>query len=393
LTRSYRVAGHGLVTALGAGREATLAALLGCRGGLAAGDRLAPEMYVGRVAPELEQPVPEGLGNCDCRNHRLAEAALRTDGFAQRVEAAVRRYGADRIAVFVGTSTSGIRETEQAYAARAGSNEALPADFPIRTTHRISALADYVAQSLGLTGTRAATGTACSSSAKVFAQAARALDADLCDAVVVGGVDTLCMTTLHGFRSLELTAAAHCRPFDADRDGMAIGEAAAFALLERGSHSGDAALLGYGESSDAHHMSTPHPEARGARLALRRALTQAGIAPRSVDYVNAHGTATRLNDRAEDLAIAGEIGTDVPVGATKGWTGHTLGAAGAVESVLSVLALEEGLAFGTLHTQRVDPEVQSRILTDTEARPLRHVVSNSFGFGGNNCALVFGWDA
>ena len=231
--------------------------------------------------------------------------------------------------------------------------------------------------------------TACSSSAKVFASAARYIEAGIIDAAVVGGVDSLCLTTMHGFTSLQLVSDEPCRPFDAARKGMSIGEAAGFALVEKiGSSS--IALLGYGESSDAYHMSTPHPEGEGAFGAMQQALTRAGLAPGEIDYVNAHGTATPANDRAEDRALVRLFGKRVPVSSTKGFTGHTLGAAGIVEAIVCFLALEHGLLPATVNSSAIEPGLESMVLLENRAAPVRRALSNSFGFGGSNCSLVFG---
>jgi 3-oxoacyl-[acyl-carrier-protein] synthase-1 len=205
----------------------------------------------------------------------------------------------------------------------------------------------------------------------------------------VGGVDTLCLTTLYGFNSLELLSSGPCRPYDAERGGISIGEAAAFFLLERGVPS-SIALLGYGESSDAHHMSSPHPEGLGAQRAMRSALERAGLEANDIDYVNLHGTGTKSNDASEDHAIMALFGGRVPVNSTKGMTGHTLGAAGAVEAVVSALSIEEGLIPASPGTRLIDPELHARY--EKSARPARvdRVLSNSFGFGGSNCSLVLG---
>jgi len=211
------------------------------------------------------------------------------------------------------------------------------------------------------------------------------------DAAIVGGVDSLCLTTLYGFRSLELVSADPARPYGVDRDGLSIGEAAAFALLERvDAASTDAPrLVGVGESSDAHHMSSPHPEGLGARLAMERALSSAGLVPADVDYVNLHGTATRNNDAAEDRAVFALFGRDVPVSSTKGATGHTLGAAGASEAVIALIALRDGFVPGGVNTTALDPSLKSDYRVDNATAPLARVLSNSFGFGGSNCSLVF----
>jgi 3-oxoacyl-[acyl-carrier-protein] synthase-1 len=210
---------------------------------------------------------------------------------------------------------------------------------------------------------------------------------------VVGGVDTLCLTTLYGFNSLELLSGEPCRPYDAGRAGISIGEAAAFCLLERADGaraSGEMCLLGAGESCDAHHMSAPHPEGLGARLAMQSALASAGLDADAIDYVNLHGTGTLSNDAAEDQAVVGLLGRDVPVSSTKGMTGHTLGAAGAVEALIAVLAVDEARIPGSPGTRILDPRLQARYEAAGRAAPLARVMTNSFGFGGSNCSLVFG---
>jgi 3-oxoacyl-[acyl-carrier-protein] synthase-1 len=235
--------------------------------------------------------------------------------------------------------------------------------------------------------------TACSSSAKVFASAQRMISAGMIDAAVVGGVDSLCLTTLYGFHSLQLTSRLPCRPFDVARDGISIGEAAAFILLERPAPRPDGGaimLLGTGESSDAYHMSSPHPEGRGARASIQQALTAAQLAPADIDYINLHGTATVSNDSAEDLAVTSVFGTRTACSSTKGATGHALGAAGALEAVICALAIEHGFMPGGLSTTAVDPKLNLHYLRENQRANIRHVLSNSFGFGGANCSLIFG---
>jgi 3-oxoacyl-[acyl-carrier-protein] synthase-1 len=237
-----------------------------------------------------------------------------------------------------------------------------------------------------------AVSSACSSSAKVFASAARMIAAGVIDAALVGGVDTLCLTTLYGFNSLGLTSSSPCRPYGADRSGISIGEAAALALLEpaAGALPPDAILLtGYGESSDAYHMSSPHPEGLGARIAMEKALAAAGLAREDIGYINLHGTATPSNDAAEGRAVAALFGGGTPCSSTKGATGHTLGAAGGLEAVICALALRHGLLPAGVNTAALDPELPLDYLLANRAQPLRHALSNSFGFGGTNCSLVF----
>jgi len=255
----------------------------------------------------------------------------------------------------------------------------------------VYSVAEFVRRYLQLDGPAAAISTACSSSAKVFASAHRMIEAGFADAAVVGGVDSLCLTTLYGFGSLELLSREPCRPCDAARDGISIGEAAGFALLERPDAGGGAVLLlGYGESSDGYHMSAPRPDGAGVRQAMGDALARAGLAPENIDYINLHGTATPANDRAEDAAIHAMFGGAVACSSTKGWTGHALGAAGITEAIISALCLEHGWLPGSLNTREIDPAFKSRVVLAGEERRLRHVLSNSFGFGGNNCSLVLG---
>jgi len=386
------VTAHTLVSALGQGRAATLAALQQGRSGLRRIDfeTAALGTWLGQVDGLDELDWPAGLADFDCRNNRLAELGLRSDGFADAVQRARARFGAGRIGVFLGTSTSGILQTELAYRRRDPATGALPADLHYAQTHNTYSVARYVRQRLGLQGPAAVVSTACSSSAKVFGQAARLIELGLIDAAVVGGVDSLCLTTLYGFSALELVSPDICRPWDAGRKGLSIGEAAAFALLERDADRPQAWLLGCGESSDGHHMSSPHPEGAGAAMAMRQALAQAGLAAEDVGYVNLHGTGTPGNDAAEARAVQAVFGRATPCSSTKGHTGHTLGAAGGVEASIAMLALQHGLAPAGLNVQQLDPALGVNYLLRNQTLPLRAVASNSFGFGGSNCCLVFG---
>lgn len=391
---------------LGRGLDATLDALRSAHGGLARCDfpRASLDTWVGAVDGVDAQPVRADLGDFDCRNNRLAQAGLMQDDFAAHVGRAAARYGAARIGVFVGTSTAGILETELAYQRRDALSGALPPGFRYAQTHNPYSPAAFVRAYLGLRGPAMAISTACSSGAKGFASARRMIDAGLIDAAVVGGVDSLCLTTLYGFNSLELLSRQPCRPFDVARDGISIGEAAAFALVERLSDAnaaGDAAtgatqpagdailLLGIGESSDAHHMSSPHPEGLGARIAMEQALACAGLDAAAIGYINLHGTATPGNDTAESRAVAA-LFDGTPCSSTKGATGHTLGAAGALEAVISALALQDQWLPAGLNTTHVDPALPLDYLLTGRAARVDAVLSNSFGFGGSNCSLVLG---
>jgi 3-oxoacyl-[acyl-carrier-protein] synthase-1 len=380
---------------LGRGLTATLAALEAAHSGLAPCHFETAELqtYIGEVADVDAVRLPQPLQYFDCRNNRLAQLGLMQDGFDLAVHAAVERLGARRVGVFLGTSTSGILTTEIAYRHRDPLTGALPGNFDYRGSHNSFSVADYVSRRFGLTGPAVTVCTACSSSAKVFAAAQRMLAADQIDAAIVGGVDSLCLTTLYGFHSLQLSSPQPCRPFDLARDGLSIGEAAAFALLERAPATLDPEailLLGAGESSDAYHMSSPHPEGSGARSAMQRALADARLAPEDVDYINLHGTGTPSNDSAESCAVTALFGTATPCSSTKGATGHALGAAGALEAVICALALKVGLMPGGLNLRQRDPKLALNYLTGNQHAPLRRVLSNSFGFGGANCALLLG---
>ena len=380
---------------IGRGVGATLATLRGQRTGLApcAFETVTLDTCVGEVAGVDDAPLPATLREFECRNNRLALLGLGADGFAEAVKRAASRHGRERVGVFLGTSTSGILETELAYRRRDPVSGALPAHFRYRGAHNSFSLAAFAQQALQLSGPAVVISCACSSSAKVFASARRAIEAGLIDAALVGGVDSLCLTTLYGFHSLQLVSRTPCRPFDVARDGISIGEAAAFALLERPGASLDAnavLLLGVGESSDAYHMSAPHPQGRGARAAMLQALQAAALAPGDIEYINFHGTGTPSNDEAEARAVTDVLGTQVPGSSTKGATGHTLGAAGALEAVICALALQDGVMPAGVNTTEVDPALPVHYLRDNRAGRLSRVMSNSFGFGGSNCSLIFG---
>ncbi len=382
------------VSCIGRGRAQTLDALRRRTSGLTYCDFDTVELdtYIGAVAGVDEVVMRADLASYDCRNNRLLQLALEQDGFAGAVQAAADRYGRHRIGLFLGTSTSGILQTELAYRQRDPLTHALPPDFIYRTSHSTFSAADFAQHYLQLSGPAVVVSSACSSSAKVFASARRMIEAGLIDAAVVGGVDSLCLTTLYGFNSLGLTSTQPCRPYAADRSGISIGEAAALILLERvpSRLDADAVLLsGIGESSDAYHMSSPHPEGLGAQIAMQQALTIAGLRADQIDYINLHGTATPSNDASEGRAVAALFGAGTPCSSTKGATGHTLGAAGGIEAVICALALQNGLLPGGLNTSALDPALAIDYLLDNRQQRIDRVLSNSFGFGGTNCSLIF----
>jgi 3-oxoacyl-[acyl-carrier-protein] synthase-1 len=387
-----RISAYSVACSAGIGVPALADALRERRSGLRPNDftEVPLATFIGRVPGIEAAALPARLAEWECRNNRLAWLALCSDGFFAHAAAARNRYGADRVALVLGTSTSSIGATEEAYR-RLLPDGQYPADLRRPIVHTPHSLGDFVREALGLEGIAVTVGTACSSSAKVFAQAERLMRLGLVDAAIVGGVDSLCGSVLFGFNSLELVSPEPCRPFDVARRGISIGEAGGFALLERDGVDGPW-LLGYGESSDAHHMSSPHPQGLGARLAIEAALERAALGPGAVDYINLHGTASQKNDEVEARVIADLFPAGTRASSTKGWTGHTLGAAGIVEAVIALIAMQEGLAPGTLNARELDPDCGPQIRLLNEATDVRVALSNSFGFGGSNCSLLFGRD-
>jgi 3-oxoacyl-[acyl-carrier-protein] synthase-1 len=297
-----------------------------------------------------------------------------------------QRYGADRIGVIVGTSTGGLDATEPAYRHYRETQQRAPG-FSLRRRHAFDALAMLMTDLLELRGPTYAVSTACTSSAKAIGSALRLMQADVCDAVLVVGADAICETTLRGFHSLGVLSTQAARPFCAERDGIHIGEGAAMLLLER-EGDGPACIAGVGETSDAHSMSAPHPDGRGAAEAILQGLRQAGIEPGAVDYVNAHGTGTQQNDAAESRAIASALSANVPVSSTKGLTGHTLGACGATEAIFTALAVQHGELPPNAGANPVDAQLGVNVVRERTQRAVKVAVSNAFAFGGSNAALV-----
>lgn len=320
------------------------------------------------------------------RNNALLLAALAQ--IRSQVDSAIERHGAERIGVVLGTSTSGVAESEVAIATLARDG-ALPAGFHVEQ-QELGSPALMLSQLLGLGGPRYVVSTACSSGAKALASGARLIKAGLCDAVIVGGVDALCGMTVAGFTALESVDAARCRPMSASRSGINIGEGAALFLLSREPSS--VRLSGWGESSDAHHISAPEPTGRGALAAMREALQRAGLQPADIGYLNLHGTATPQNDAMESRAVAELFGLELPCSSTKPLTGHALGAAGAIEAAIAWLTVA---GDGRLPVHHFDGQRDTELPAIKLVAPgqrlgsaPRHVMSNSFAFGGNNASLV-----
>ena len=377
---------------VGTGKGAVLSSLVASQCGLRpndfGSDRLST--WIGRVQ-DLEARLPHRLISWDCRSNRLAWLGLCADDFHAAVATVSRRYGASRVAVIVGTSTSSIAATEEAYR-QLDEHGAFPPHLRSGKVHTLHSLAEFVQRALGLEGPCVTVSTACSSGAKTFAMAERLLRLGLVDAAIVGGVDTLCGHTLFGFNALQLVSPDVCRPFDAHRSGISLGEAAGFALLQRQRDATETAvrLIGYGESSDAHHMSAPDPSGEGAERALDEALASAGVSADEIDYLHLHGTGTLKNDEVEGALVTRRFGDRTHASSTKGMTGHTLGAAGMLGAVFSMLALETGWMPGTVNCLTPDSSWGSRLLLQPLRKNVRLAMANSFGFGGSNCVLVFG---
>lgn len=337
------------------------------------------------------RPLPLGVVNnlpmlADTRNNSLLAAALAP--LRAEVTALREKFGAHRIGVILGSSTSGIAEGEAALATYLETG-ALPEAFHYGQ-QELSAPALYVARELQVTGPAWTISTACTSGAKAIASGARLLHLGVCDAVIVGGADSLCRLTVEGFSALSAVSDQPCNPFSRNRRGINIGEGAALMILSR--EPGRIRLAGVGETSDAHHISAPEPEGRGAEAAMRAALEQAGLAPADIGYINLHGTATEQNDRMESLAVARVFGSAIACGSTKALTGHTLGAAGALEALFCYLALlrQDGQLPRQVWDGERDPElaVLSQLGATRVEDPLRYAMSNSFAFGGNNISLI-----
>lgn len=347
--------------------------------------------WIGRVADaDAYEWQPEDK-DWQSRNNALIAIGLQQGSFLASLAALKKQFGTARIGVVMGSSTSSIDRSELAYRHMDEYGNLKPEFIQDKVLNPHSP-GLFVAHLLKLDGPNMTINTACSSSAKVFATAARWLRAGIVDAVLVGGADALCLSVLHGFHSLQLLSQAPCRPFDHNRDGINLGEAAGFALLARAAsvqqHSG-VQLSGYGESSDAHHMSHPHPTGAGARLAIEQALCQANLVAADIGYINLHGTASRANDHIEGNLIGALFPPATLVSSTKGWTGHALGTAGILEAILAIEALKSGKVPGTLNLQEVDHEIAITMNASNTSVVLQHVMSNSFGFGGNNACLIF----
>ena len=386
---SYYLSAPGLVCPLGADQNDVAEALFAGRPGLQVETGWLPERsaWLGKVIATLPTIAPE-LAAFSCRNNQLLLAALQQ--LQPTIDAALQRFPRQRIGVVIGSSTSGIDRGENALLVQAQTGAFSP-DFHYRQ-QEIGAPALFIARQLSISGPAYTVSTACTSSTRAVLSARWLLQADLCDAVIVGGADSLCRLTVQGFAALESFSQAQCRPFSADRDGINIGEGAALFVLSREPlDDTPVRLLGGAASADAYHISAPQPDGLGAERALRGALADAGVDASAIDYLNLHGTATPKNDEMEAKAVNRVFGAELPCSSTKSLTGHLLGAAGAVELAFCYLALQHG-RLPVQSPPRVPDEALPalNLVTAPQQATLNTVMTANYAFGGSNVALVLG---
>ena len=378
---AFPITATSIACATGCSTSVALNEIFEGRGGLGFED----EVLVGRVPGEL--PALEAQWAAyDTRQARLA--MLTTRQCEEPLRRAIEKWGPSRVAILVGTSTGGIAWTERAYA-RFKNGEEGNLEGGLLQKHAFGAVVDLLVGMYGLSGPAYTVSTACSSSAHILGSAMRLLRVGVCDAAFALGVDTLCDLTIRGFSGLGLLSSQGARPFDRDRDGINIGEAAGALLIERESADAEFVLRGFGSSSDGYHMTHPHPDGAGAIASMGAALSDAGLSPRDISHVNAHGTATVDNDRIEALAIERVFGSRVPICSTKGYTGHTLGACGALEAVVTIESLRRETMPGTFGLRTIDPGIALVVGPEPVAIDGRYAASNSFAFGGNNATVIF----
>jgi 3-oxoacyl-[acyl-carrier-protein] synthase I len=383
--RPLPITAYSMCTPLGGDRASVVAALRHGKSGLQPPPFPLPfSTLAGVVTADLPE-LPPMLASFQGRPARMAAHLI--EGLSEPLAKARERWQPHRIGLVLGTSTAGARATEIAYQEYVATGH-MPEAYDFRRQHCYGSVLEVIKGLTGISGPSWVISTTCTSSAKTLATAQRLIHAGLLDAAVVGGFDTLCAVTLTGFRSLDSLSEVACKPFSSERNGINIGEGGALLLIEREGE-GQALLEGVGESSDAYHISAPHPEGEGASTAMERALSGAGVRASDVDCINAHGTGTPLNDLAEAKAILRVFGAAVPVVSTKGFTGHVLGGAGATEAAISLLTLEEGFLPASLGLEPKDPRITINVSDKSVSGPFRRIMSNSFAFGGNNvCVLM-----
>lgn len=378
----------GLLCAVGSSRAEILTRLLaGDRSGLRSTNSFGITAIVGECMAELPE-IDQHYSIYQCRNNQLLLAAL--SQISGTVQLMIDKFGSSRVGVVLGTSTSGVRSTELALAYQA-KHGTLPEQFHYKQ-QQMGAGADFLSAYLSLTGPAYTISTACSSSGKALASARRLINLDICDAVIVGGADSLCRLTINGFAALESLSKSYCKPFGKNRDGINIGEAASLFVLSK--EPGPVQLLGIGASSDAYHFSAPDPAGTAVILAMQKALNDADKQPKDVDYLNLHGTATVLNDAMESKAVNALFGNQTATSSSKGMTGHTLGAAAALELGFCWMLLaenENGYLIPNINDDEPDNSLSPLHLIEKGENigaRLQLCQSNSFAFGGNNVSII-----
>lgn len=374
------IADYAVACALGLDRSAVAASMFASAPPLV---RHTAELSDGRVVPVGRLIEALDAPEAETRTNRIVAHCM--GPLTAAIAAAKARYGADRLGVVIGTSTSGIAEGGEAIRAKLTTG-AFPAGFSM-APQQLGDTARFAARLCGAGGIYYGVSTACTSGARAMAAGARLIGAGLCDAVLCGGADSLCDLTLNGFAALEALSDAPSNPMSLNRKGLNLGEGGALFLLTR--DAGPYRLAGWGESVDGHHMSAPDPEGKGAEAAMCAALAMAQTGASAVDFAHLHGTATKLNDQMEAQVVARLLGLQTPCASTKPLTGHALGAAGAVQAALCLLAMEQGRLPPHLWDGVVDPDLPPiRLAQVGERASLRRVLSSSYAFGGNNAALV-----
>ncbi len=374
----------GLLCAAGDDVESLKAGLQSSHDFLTRSNGTLPLGLCKQVLPEIPLAQPQWQS----RNNQLALAVY--EQIELQVQQAITQYGKGRVGVVIGTSTAGIGDAESAFKAQAETGN-MPETYHY-SIQEMGATARFIAEISGAAGPVYGISTACSSGAKAIVSAKRLIQAGLCDVVIAGGVDTLCELTVQGFSALEAVSDTVCNPFSANRKGINIGEAGALFVISK--RPLGAALLGAGESSDAHHISAPEPGGRGAKQSMLMALNDAKLTSDAIDYINLHGTATQLNDQMEARAVNAVFGEQVLCSSTKPFTGHTLGAAGALEAAIAWAVLTDHEGFVPPHRWDGDYDTTLPLIglvnNDSVDHQIQTVLSNSFAFGGNNVSLIFG---
>jgi 3-oxoacyl-[acyl-carrier-protein] synthase I len=379
------ITAHGVCNALGSNTEEVVAALFAGRRGLAASEASQGTGLVGALCFEPD-PLPHALAPLDTRHGRLAAhvAALILDP----MNAACRRWGANRVGIVVGSGVGSLAATEQAYA-HMREHGCMPPSWNLERDHCMQAAIDVLQYVTGARGPAFAVSTSCASSGKALGSAQRLISSGLVEAVLVAGIDTLCSTMLRSFAELEVSSPRACRPLSSAREGLNLGEGAAVLLLER-TGAADVALISVGECSDAPHPGASHHDGLGARIAMKQALDRAGIAASRVGHVNVHATGTPRGDFAEASALRSVFGDGARVVATKGYTGHLLGAAGATEAVFAAIAIERGWLPASVGADPVDPQLGLRVVCERTQLESDYAMSTSHSFGGSNVAVIVG---